>query len=223
MASNFLPVILACGIWFGVDKDKGAVWGGFTALLGSYLVGIITTLFLMKKKMKEAPEEWTWSSIIWHVSFKNIVDLRDKIEPVIGHFPFAWCFLTKQFIPQILLILFVNLSQSPTESGQPVFGHYGDYVTQPFQVLGILTFVFAAAIFTLGFLFPKAYEPLRLPEGHLQLEDKLSDSHASGEIDSAEEALSKEQGYDAAENVNDLKKELGYDKSPDDVDVEIIE
>lgn len=35
MASNFLPAILACGIWFGVNKEKGGVWGGFTSLLGT--------------------------------------------------------------------------------------------------------------------------------------------------------------------------------------------
>jgi hypothetical protein len=149
------------------------------------------------------------------------VDLRDKIEPVIGHFPYGWCFLNKQFIPQLLLILFVNLSQSPTESGQPVFGHYGSYVTKPFQVLGILTFVFAAAIFTLGFVFPEAYKPLRLPDGHLQLGDKLAASIVSGEVDSPQGAITKEPEYDAAENVDDSKKKPDYDQSPDGIDAEI--
>lgn len=204
MATNFVPVILACGIWFGVSNDNGGVWGGFTALLGTYFAGIATTLFLMKKKMKENPDEWTWSSIIWHVSFKNIVDLRDKIEPVIGHFPFIWCFLTKQFIPQILLILFVNLSQSPTESGKPVFGNYGDYVTKPFQVLGILTFVFAVAIFTVGFVFPKAYEPFRLPDGHLQLDDNVSD---------LKQAVAEDSDHDTGKEIADAKKDPTCDEN----------
>ena len=43
---------------------------------------------------------------------------------------------------------------------------------EPFQVLGILTFVFAATLFSVGFLFPQVYYFLRLPEGHLSLEDE---------------------------------------------------
>ena len=57
----------------------------------------------------------------------------------------------------------------------PTIGHYGGYVTEPFQILGILTFVFAASLFTIGFVFPQAYYFLRLPEGHLSL-DKVDET-----------------------------------------------
>jgi hypothetical protein len=140
-----------------------------------------------------------------------------------GHWAFPiWLVLPEQTIySPTSFDLFVNLSQSPTESGQPVFGHYGSYVTKPFQVLGILTFVFAAAIFTLGFVFPEAYKPLRLPDGHLQLGDKLAASIVSGEVDSPQGAITKEPEYDAAENVDDSKKKPDYDQSPDGIDAEI--
>jgi len=34
----------------------------------------------------------------------------------------------------------------------------------------VLTFVFAAVLFMIGFVFPKIYYPLRLPEGHFALD-----------------------------------------------------
>ena len=186
MASNFLSVALACGIWFGVDPDDGGIWGGFVALIGSYLIGIAVTLFLLSRKKVEQPGKWTWSSILWELTFKNVFDLTERIKPVVGYFPFVWCVLVKQFIPHVLLILFVNLAQSDNGYGDPIFGNYENYVTKPFQVLGILTFVFAATLFTLGFVYPQIYHPLRLPEGHFGLDPeadraKLGDKELQGD------------------------------------------
>ena len=118
MATNFLPVLLACGIWFGVDT----IWGGFVALLGGYAVGIGTTLYLLRLKMREDPEKWTWRSILWELTFKNIYGLTQRIKPVVGRIPFIWAFLVKQFIPPVLLILFVNLAQSDNGQGESQFG-----------------------------------------------------------------------------------------------------
>jgi len=170
MGANFGSVALACGIWFGVPKDDGGVWGGFVALILFYLVGLAVTLFLLKQKMDEEPNKWTRKTIMWEISFKNIYDLTKRIKPVIGWYPFIWCFLVKQFIPHVLLILFVNLARSNNGYGDPIFGHYGGFATTPYQVLGVLSFVFAATLFTVGFIFPKIYYPLRLPEGHFGLD-----------------------------------------------------
>jgi len=122
MLANFGSIALGCGIWFGVSGDD-AVWGGFVGMILFYLAGIAVTMFLLKRKMDAEPGKWTWSTIIWEISFKNVVDLTDRIKPVIGYYPFIWNLLVKQFIPHILLILFVNLAQSDNGSGKPIIGH----------------------------------------------------------------------------------------------------
>lgn len=124
MATNFIPVAIACGIWFGVNRDDGGVWGGFVALLGGYVVGGVMTMYLLQQKITEDPNRWTWSSLLWEISFKNIHSLTERIKPVVGNIPFVWCILVKKFIPPILLILFVNLARSENDVGEPQFGTF---------------------------------------------------------------------------------------------------
>jgi len=107
---------------------------------------------------------YTWESIWWELSFGNIVRLRNRIQPVIGAVPFLWCFLIKQFIPHILIVLFINLATSKNENGDPNFGNYGGYEKQPFQALGILTLVFTLVLVIIGVIFPKIYETLALAQ-----------------------------------------------------------
>jgi hypothetical protein len=172
MIANFGSVFLTCGIWFGVSEDDGGIWGGFVALIGFYLLFIALTALLLFQKIQEDPSN-TWPSLIWEISFKNIFDLRKCIEPEMQWIPGVWCILIKQFLPQVLIILFINLAQSETDEGESMFGHYGNYPTRPFQVLGILTFVFTLFTFSIGMLFPQVYSALALPEGHAQtLEDE---------------------------------------------------
>ncbi len=95
----------------------------------------------------------------------NILHLRDRIQPVIGTVPFVWCLLMKHFIPQILIILFINLAQTDNGiDGTPKFGNYGGYETRPFQVLGMLCFFFALFLFVNGLIFPDLYAPLAVPQ-----------------------------------------------------------
>jgi len=51
-----------------------------------------------------------------------------------------------------------------------MFGGYGGYPTRPYQILGILTFVFAAVLFTIGMVFPVVYDSFGLPEDHPAME-----------------------------------------------------
>ena len=209
MGANFGSVALACGIWFGVNKDDGAIWGGFVALFGWYFAGIALTLFFLNKKMAEEPDKWTWHTILWEISFKNVYDLTQRIKPVVGYFPFAWCFLVKQFMPHVLLILFVNLAQSDNGYGEPILGNYGNYATRPFQVLGVLTFVFAASLFMLGFIVPQLYYPLRLPPGHFGLDPEGGRAKPAGknpddEVEVLDEA---EEEVDVGEEVAPSKEE----------------
>lgn len=128
LIANFGSVSLGCGIWFGVDPSDGGVWGGFVGLICFYLAGMGVATYYLKKKMTEEPEKWTWKTILWELVFGNIFSLRDRIAPVIQRIPALWCILTKQFIPHVLLILFVNLAQAKTSTGETVFGSYGGYV-----------------------------------------------------------------------------------------------
>ena len=165
--ANFGSVILACGIWFGIPADDGGVWGGFVALVLFYSIFLAISLFFLKQHTAESG--MSWGSALWALSFEGVVDLKERIEPVCQWIPFAWCFLIKQFIPHILIILFINLAQSEASTGEPIFGGYGGYQATPFQAMGILTFVFTLVTFTIGFIFPQVYEPLALPPGHFAL------------------------------------------------------
>ena len=162
VGANFLSVFVGCALWFGV-KGEHAVWSGFVGLIATYTCGIAATTFYLSKRLAQ-DSKYTWTSIWWELSFGNIVRLRDRIQPVIGAVPFIWCFLIKQFIPHILIILFINLATSDTGDGDPLFGNYGGYENQPFQALGILSFLFTLVIVIIGVIFPKIYETLAMAQ-----------------------------------------------------------
>jgi len=102
MFANFGAVALACGIWFGVPPSQGGIWGGFVGLVLFYLLVNAYTLYMLSRKKSEEPEAWTWPKLLWAISFKNIFDLKKRIEPTIRYIPSLWCILIKQFIPHIL-------------------------------------------------------------------------------------------------------------------------
>jgi hypothetical protein len=162
VCANFLCVFVACGLWFGVDIDNAA-WSGFAGLICTYLAGMAVTAFYLKARLAQ-DDLYTWKSIWWELGFGNIIRLRDRITPMIGPVPFLWCFLIKQFIPHVLIILFINLARSDNGAGDPIFGGYGEYEDKPYQVLGILSFVFALVVVLIGAIAPKLYEPLALPQ-----------------------------------------------------------
>ena len=208
MIANFGSVVVACGIWYGVPPARGGIWGGFVALVTIYLISCTIALFFLKRKMEENPDKWTWSSIIWELSFKNIFDLKNRIEPSIKYIPSLWCILIKQFLPQVLIIIFVNLAQSKTSSGAPMFGGYGGYSTKPYQILGVLTFVFAASLFVVGMLFPIVYEGFALAEGHESLDEVEQNVHKGDATFHKEENSEEETGGNNEESsVNDPNAE----------------
>jgi len=205
MLANFGSVALACGIWFGVPPDQGGVWGGFVALICFYLAVNVVTLYLLKRRMDADPDKWPcWSKIIWAVSFKNVFDLKARIEPTIRCIPALWCILIKQFIPHVLIILFVNLAQSETSHGAPMFSGYGGYPMRPYQALGILTFVFAAFLFLVGMVFPCFYDPLALPDNHPSLEFITEDAAASKSAMLEDRDSTNKDGDDGEEGSDDV-------------------
>merc|ERR1719438_287214 len=65
----------------------------------------------------------------------------------------------KHFIPQVLIVMFVNLANSKEKDGSPRFGGYGEYANHPYQILGIIIVAFTLLIFVVGVLFPDLYSP----------------------------------------------------------------
>ena len=162
MFTHFGSIIIACGLWFGLNSDN-QVWGGFLGLFLCFFTGIAVTGWLLSQKMNEEPGKWTWSSIIYQLTLGNVMELRAELSSVVGYLPWIWAFALKNIIPQILLILFINLAQSKNADGDSVFGHYGGYVTWPYQVLGILVVCFAGIFVLVGFAAPKIFEDADIP------------------------------------------------------------
>jgi hypothetical protein len=157
MFTHFGSIIVACGIWFGLN-NANEVWGGFVALFICYLVGLAVTGFLLKQKINQEPDKWTWGSILYELTLSNIMGLRDELMSVVGYLPWIWAFAMKYIIPHVLLILFINLAQSKNADGESLFGHYEGYVTWPFQVLGILVVAFASLFILVGAIAPVVFE-----------------------------------------------------------------
>jgi hypothetical protein len=160
------------------------------------------TAFFMKQKMEEEPDKWTWNSIIWEVSFANVMHLRDRLSHSIGFLPETWAYMMKQFIPHVILILFVNLAASQTDDGETLFGNYGGYRAWPFQYIGYGTVVFAGFLFLIGLVFPDVYNGLTLvdtktliAEAELQTmeDDKLKNMKGDESDESPEDAPKGEE------------------------------
>jgi len=192
MAANFVPLLIACGIWFSADSTPTKVYTGFIALIVGWLLGLAITHYYLMKQMRRYPGRWTSvKDIWWECAFGNICRLRARIQPVIGKIPFVWVILIKFFVPHVLIVLFLNLCAS--ENGA---GNYEDYAIRPYQILGLLTFIFAIFLFFIGLLVPEIYEPLALPQTKdysykEQLEERLfGRSYHNKDVDDDEEEIS---------------------------------
>lgn len=152
MFANFGAVFAACGIWFGVKNDNN-IWGGFLMLILFYAAGMIATSFLIPKDSKD--------TTLFGLVFDNMLDFKAKVEPVIGTCPYVWCFLIKQIVPHVLVVILINLCTSKTDTGESVFGNYSGYPTTPYQVLGVLTFCFTVFLFVIGAIYPPVYDILQ--------------------------------------------------------------
>jgi len=148
ICANFVSVLVASIIWFTVDSDSN-VWGGFVALGLLYGIFVGITVFLLQSVEGGA--------CLFEFAFGNVFYLADEMSKVVGVLPRVWAFLIKQFIPQILLILFINLAASKTDGGDSVFGHYGDYAGWPYQTIGIASVAFAFLIIIVGFIQPDLF------------------------------------------------------------------
>jgi len=164
--ANFGAVILGCIVWYA-EKSSAAVWAGFVMYFGWYILGVGVTIFFISKKVAASDGKWTMGSLLWEVYMGNILRLRDRMQDVIGLsgiFSLVWCALMKHFIPNVLIVLFINLAVSKNEDGKPTFGNVYGLDTHPFQVLGIIVVVFTLLVFLVGVILPDLYAPLALPQ-----------------------------------------------------------
>uniref|UniRef100_A0A7S1BHT6 Transporter n=1 Tax=Corethron hystrix TaxID=216773 RepID=A0A7S1BHT6_9STRA len=95
--ANLGAPILGGVLWFGLKS----VWPGFVGYILFYVIFAAGAHFSMESG-------GCWNDLL----MKNILDLKNKIEPTIGYIPIMWCVLIKHFIPQVLIILFANLLAS---------------------------------------------------------------------------------------------------------------
>ena len=143
------------------------------------------TAFFLKKKMDEQPGKWDGSlaTAMYEIAFRNVFDLRDQLAGCVGFLPYFWAVLMKQCIPQIILILFINLAQSTNDNGDALFGNYGGYLSWPFQVLGYLVVVFAGFLFLFGLAVPHAYDGLTLIDEKTIVDDSIGEHSENKEDD----------------------------------------
>ena len=188
MTASFGPVFLACIVWFSVADAQVALWAGFVGLIIFYFVGLSYTAFLIHKKMKNNVGFWSWKSTIYDLSLRNVTDLRTDLSGVVGYLPYVWGLLIKYFCPHIIIVLFSLGCSAKTETGQTQFGHYGGYVFFPFQLLGILTIVFAGFLFLSSLVFPRMYNWCKKADSpivsknatiHMAPQDKGDDGNAA--------------------------------------------
>ena len=191
MVTNFGSIIVACCIWFGMDNGN-EVWAGFVALIACYLGGACVTLFFCSQKIAQDPGKWSWNSILYVSTLKNVMDLRQELAIISGYMPWMWAFMMKHLIPHILLVLFVNLAQSDNGKGEPQFGHYESYVTYPFQFVGILCVCSVFVVAIVGVIAPVIFEPFDLTAIDLALAKDMAIRGVDDDSKEKEEALEVE-------------------------------
>jgi hypothetical protein len=190
--ANFLPIFIACGLWFGIEGDRAPL-AGFMGLIGSSLAGAAVTAYFLNEKMQEEPGKWTWRSIWWELTFSNIFALKNRVQPTIQYIPDLWAYLIKGVIPHLLIIAFINAAVTKLD-GVNVFGNYGSYPTRPYQVMGFVCIAFALLLFVVGFFFPDIYAFLATAYEDENAERKeIEDAASSDEVSDEDKAVAEDE------------------------------
>jgi len=170
IATYFGSTILACVLWFSVPDASTALWAGFVGFALFFCLGMAFTLYLMKVQIN-AGAFGTIRSMMHDLLFRNMIDLKDDLSVVVGKIPLVWAVLIKFVIPPVLLALFSLGCAAKTSSGQTEFGHYGGYPGLPYQLLGILTVVFAGFLFFSSLIMPRLYDAFEKTESPVPTKD----------------------------------------------------
>jgi hypothetical protein len=173
--TNFSSFLLASMVWFGVKGDT--FWLGLICLVVIYCSGIA----YCHLKLKQLVNEDTSISMRFlrnELLMGNVEELRSELKSSIGYIPWIWAFLMKHFIPQALLMLFINLFFAETDYGYIAFGNYNGYRNWPYQTVGVLCALFVGIIVAIGVLNSKVYDFLTDPA--LLKVTRTSDDKESG-------------------------------------------
>lgn len=117
--ANFGSIILACGLWFGL----GNIWAGFVGWILFYGLFTGLSVFFVHQRFQQGDGR-SLKSGLYDLFLKNVMDFKTELESVIGWVPSIWAVGLRFVIPQILLILFVNLARAKNAAGESKFGHY---------------------------------------------------------------------------------------------------
>ena len=215
MFTTFGSIITACGVWFGTYST----WGGFVTWFILYLFGMtVTTLMLKKTRDLQSKEnQHTWKEMFYTLYFKNVQDYVEIIKKQVGYLPFIWGVTIKHVIPPALIVVFVLGAVATTDDDLPVFGHYGGYVTWPYQVLGVLTFCFTAIIILVGVAAPDLYNWTFIAQVQDCSEEKDEVVEKSG--DSLSQVKDSSEEKDEVVEVDESGGDSLSQKEPDDENV----
>ena len=155
---TFGSLLIASIVWFGIDGNTVVL--GLVCLFVIYTLGMIYCRHQINLITDLAEEEQTSADLWYQLTMGNIMELKTELETSVGYIPKAWAVVMKHLIPQVLLVLFVNLSLAKTEKGNWELGSYGDYLVWPFQFIGLSEVLFVASIVIIGFVKADLFERL---------------------------------------------------------------
>lgn len=175
--------------------------------------------YLLKTRAADCKEDWCLKSKFKELHIQNVLDLREELIASVGNIFFVWAVLLKHFIPQVLLVLFINLACAQSEEGNTMFGSYGGYLAWPFQILGIFAMIIAATVVLIGTVRPDAYKAFGNNNEQVTENDddddfeKVNDSYK--EFGDNNEQVTDNQ--DVCEKVNEGEEEeaMKYTELPD--------
>lgn len=151
MQTTFASVTSASVLWFGFQG--GTILSGFIAFVIIYGFGMRSIVMQIKAN------QWDVKATLYELYMGNIVHLTKELESSVGHIPRSWPFLLKHVIPQVLLVLFINLTFARNENGTE-FSHYGGYATWPFQEIGMFAVLLVVTVFIVGVFMPETFKSL---------------------------------------------------------------
>lgn len=187
-------VVVACFCWFMIDGSEISTPTGFGVLIGGYAVTHGAVFAMISGRAEElgmSPIE-----AMMELATRNVLDLRDELETVVGFVPSIWAILMKHFIPQVLIILFANLSNSKAGSGKKNFGGYEGYDVWPFQTCGFFIVVFVGITVFVGIFAPDVFAGFDLGVDEDGNRVPIGSAPGAEKEDSSEPTKEKEE-YDA--------------------------
>ncbi len=131
--------------------DENTILWFFITYSLLYAIGLYTIVFKIKSKHLEV------KPALHDLFFGDVLEMTKELESTVGKIPMACPFLLKHFIPQVLIVLFMNLAFAENSSGQSKFGHYREYSFWPFQVLGLSVVVLVLVVLSAGVVKPDMY------------------------------------------------------------------